>query len=316
MKIQERDPLYDKAKDLVRSHPEETVGFIQRHLAIGYCRAATLLDVLAEEKFLNFSNGNYKLKYQNKKRDLFITLFLFILLGIIIYFIFFNSVSNLTIKLPSVKHDSTTCTRSEMYDMPPEFKRVLSLILQRKKQRDSYYAPKLEKMINCLNIQYADLKSSGSEGVFYFDKSVSSSNNLVIKVNNSYSFTDDLSTAYLLIHEVTHAKQFMETISGEKEWRCVDSEVEAFYEQLIFGSDINREESKSVIARLETGSNNSQLKLYENLLNMSWDASLACRKDRESAITKEEKDCWQNNLTQQIKAMITESPFYQKQCKL
>lgn len=207
-----------------------------------------------------------------------------------------------------------TCNRVTPYDKPAEFDRVLSLILQRQQQANHPYANDFKKMRNCLDITYTDLKQkNGAEGVFYFDSQVSTPDRLVLEVDRSYSVTDDITTAYLLSHELTHARQYLETISG-KNWSCVDSEVEAFYEQLVFGSLLNEEESQSVITRLESGSQNTQLQQYEQLLDMSWNAIQACGLDKRDGKTSNDFSCWQRNVRQQLETMITSSDFYQEQC--
>lgn len=208
------------------------------------------------------------------------------------------------------------CSRSVPYPKPAEFDRVLSLILQRQQQAQHPYANDFRQMQNCLDIQYTDLKNEhGAEGVFYFDSQVSTPNKLVLEVDSSYAVTDDITTAYLLSHELTHARQYVETVSGKKEWACIDSEVEAFYEQLVFGSLLNDEESQSVISRLEGGSQNTQLRQYEQLLDMSWDAIQTCGLGNNKTQTSADFSCWQNNVRQQIKQMIVSSPFYQEQCQ-
>ncbi|WP_454056894.1 DNA translocase FtsK [Cupriavidus sp. Marseille-Q8015] len=40
----EPDPLYDRAVELVRAHNRASVSLVQRHLRVGYNRAARLLD--------------------------------------------------------------------------------------------------------------------------------------------------------------------------------------------------------------------------------------------------------------------------------
>lgn len=314
-KIQERDSLHSEAKKLIKAHPEGTTGLIQRYLSIGYSRASNILDILAEEDYISLENGNYQLKNRSNWKDVFITLFLLLLLCGVGYFIFYKPNGSIEIP-PEDTIQSSTCTRTEMYSMPPEFQRVLSLILQRQKQNNHYYAGKLEKMMNCVEIRYADLQSEGAEGVFYLDKTISSPEKLVIEVDNNYSFTDDITTAMLLSHELTHARQYLETLSGEKDWGCVDSEVEAYYEQTIFANNLNAEESKSVIARLEKGSQNPQLLQYEDLLDKSWNAIIACGAENGSTKTQEDIACWQTNFVGEIRSMIIESPFYQKQCNL
>lgn len=207
------------------------------------------------------------------------------------------------------------CLRTEPHVKQPEFERALSLILQRLQQKNSPLYSSLKEINNCIYVQYADLSSSGAEGLFYFDSEVSSANKLIIEVDSSYAVTDDLTTAFLLVHELAHARQFSEELKG-KSWDCVDSEVDAYYSQLLFGSAINQEEGESVISRLEAGSSNSQLNTYEKLLDLSWNAIQACDALKKGKSDQEHLDCYKTRLGGEIRAWIVSSPFYQKQCGL
>ena len=198
--------------------------------------------------------------------------------------------------------------------MPAEFGRVFSLLLQRHQQKNIPQYMQLKSIANCLEIKYSDLSETGAEGVFYFDDRVSSANRLVVEVDATYSFTDDLTTAFLLSHELSHARQYTEELQGIKTWNCVDAEVDAFYSQLIFGSLLNEEESDSVISRIEKGSRNSQLLQYEDLLDLSWDAIGACNLANKSNPTQQDLDCYKQTLYQKLRQMVTSNPYYQDQC--
>lgn len=240
---------------------------------------------------------------------------LFLLVGLLIVgFLFFSE------KPPDSPQKDvlslSNCTRTDPYSKPPEFDRAVSLILQRQKQKKHPYSQKFEEMKNCLDIQYTDLSSeNGAEGVFYFDDSVSSVNKLVLEVDRNYQFTDDITTAYLLSHELSHARQFTETVSGEKSWGCLEAEVEAFYEQLVFGSLLNEEEVQSVISRLEGGSTNTQLKQYEHLLDISWQSIQECKNTDSYGESTTDFACWQGKVRDRIEVMVRSNPFYQEQCK-
>lgn len=243
--------------------------------------------------------------------------FLMLILVFFIKLILFSSSGYLQVQKEDVPEPipSNICLRSEPYATQPEFERVLSLILQRFQQKNSPLYSSLKGINNCIYIQYADLGSSGAEGMFYFDSEVSSANKLVIEVDSSYAITDDITTAFLLIHELTHAQQFIDELGGAR-LDCVDSEVDAFYSQLLFGAAINEEESKSVISRLEKGSQNNQLNTYENLIDLSWDALQACKLAIKDTKSQEGINCYKEKLRQKIRSVIVSNPVYQEQCGL
>lgn len=53
----ESDPLYDKAVDLVLRERRATISFVQRHLGIGYNRAANLLEAMEEARVVSKANS-------------------------------------------------------------------------------------------------------------------------------------------------------------------------------------------------------------------------------------------------------------------
>ena len=53
----ESDELYDKAVDLVLRERRATISFVQRHLGIGYNRAANLLEAMEEARVVSKANS-------------------------------------------------------------------------------------------------------------------------------------------------------------------------------------------------------------------------------------------------------------------
>ena len=53
----ESDPLYDKAVDLVLRERRATISFVQRHLGVGYNRAANLLEAMEEARIVSKANS-------------------------------------------------------------------------------------------------------------------------------------------------------------------------------------------------------------------------------------------------------------------
>lgn len=301
-KIQERDSLHSEAKKLIQAYPRGTTGLLQRHLSIGYSRASMILDVLAEENYISIKNGNYELKDGGKRKDVLITFFLLFALGIVGYLVFHKPLSDSIDNLQENTNSSSGCNRTEMYSMPPEFSRAISIIEQR--TADPTFMGDFK---NCLNIQYKDLQAEGlnAEGVFLFDDSISSPNNLVMYVDSSYKEYDDYLTAILLVHEITHAMQFYRGTDKS----CVEKEVSAFYNELVLYVKLNSEERKSIDARIysQTSELSEPVKNVSNLLDIGLVASNGCNGNAE---------CILGNYKTLLREMITESPFYQKQCNL
>lgn len=212
------------------------------------------------------------------------------------------------------------CTRTIPYSMPPEFERALSLI----KQRFSQYNPNTQdaEYDNCLNIQYSDLKriESGAEGVFILDRSVSNPNNLVIYVDRSYQGYDDLLTAILLVHEITHASQYYNSVVYDKDLKsCMEEEVIAFQAQFNFLKTLNEEERNTIFSRLNIWTMGGYIASDANkqltnpaLKNLSQMITIFLNAAKYKC--KMEQTCTLNLTMQGIRDMVENSPAYQKQC--
>lgn len=219
------------------------------------------------------------------------------------------------------KEQNVICNRTAPYDMPPEFQRALSLIIQRYSKKPDPNFETYKKMVNCVNIQYSDIHSTKetTEGYFVFDVEHSSPDQLNIYVDNTYSNYDDLTTAFLLSHELTHALQYVGEVVYDKKLSCVDKETQAFEQQLFFQSYLNEEESKSIVARAEKADNNNpQLRGFVALIDYSWEAIIEVNGGRRPPVgriySKEETALYQKLLEDKIRNMIVTNPAYKSQC--
>lgn len=188
------------------------------------------------------------------------------------------------------------CIRDEAYEMPEEFKRALSLIEQRYRDRGNIEeANRLNSIGNCLRIEYSESGKAinGAEGVFVF----SPSHNLdeyLIKVSPKYSIKDDLLTAVLLRHELTHVFQYANNEDVNSEEGCYKAEADAFISEGRFVYHVlNDEEKKSLESRMTKTQEVAQL--FQTLL----------------VIAKNDGDLIDEKALNFIKA----NPYYQKQCK-
>lgn len=188
------------------------------------------------------------------------------------------------------------CIRDEAYEMPEEFKRALSLIEQRYRDRGNIdEASRLENIKNCLKIEYSESGKAinGAEGVFVF----SPSHNLdeyLIKVSPKYSIKDDLLTAVLLRHELTHVFQYANNEDVNSAEGCYKSEASAFISEGKFVYHVlNDEEEKSLESRMTKTPEVAQL--FQTFI----------------AIAKYDGDLIDEKALNFIKA----NPYYQEQCK-
>lgn len=184
------------------------------------------------------------------------------------------------------------CSREEPYTISPEFERVFSLILQRSED----YKTDFEDIKNCVLIRYATSEKEmlGAEGLFSFFPG-QSSDKLEILVSPRYKVKDDLTTAILIVHELTHASDYVTDLIYNQKTDCFTSEARAFQNQNWFISILNSEEKASIDARLNTGASEElkSIKYYWNAI------------DNIKGDTIEER--WLK--------FIKSLPYYQEQCK-
>lgn len=192
-----------------------------------------------------------------------------------------------------VKNGNAYCDKDLPYSMAPEFDRVLSLINQRF-TKNSGLEPLSNIVLvtrNCINIQYRpDSEMSDAEGIFTFSDT-STRNNLQIFVSNRYKSTDDLLTATLLVHELSHAFHY----ALNKGYSCYGDEARAFANQYIFLSNaLNSEEKQSLISRY----NNNPSPEVKNMMNLVLTINSYSG----------------NTINQQAENMVRESKYYQEEC--
>lgn len=248
------------------------------------------------------------------KRSVLITsLLLFTLGGVIIYMI--RTAPSRTLQT----NQQQVCNRTNPYTVPPEFERATSLIMERYIQHGEPNANEYQQMLNCIDIQFSDIHRAekDTEGYFTFDTANSSLDKQVIYVDASFIDYDDLTTAFLLSHELTHARQFVDKILYHKTLSCVDQEVEAFKQQVVFYSYLNPEEQRSLSARATQGDkNNPELSQLQYLNNMSWNASVAVNGGQNRAFSQEEEQQYSALFEAKIRKMVVSIPSYQKECNL
>lgn len=150
------------------------------------------------------------------------------------------------------------CPRTSLYEVSPEFSRALSLIKQRtlnsETEDEKIITDGLKEVMNCVSIAYvADEKEmSGAEGVFRFIPG-QSPEEMTIYVSRRYQSKDDILTAALLMHELTHAYNYAVDLSLGDRTGCFEDEAYAFTAQNAFIDSLNKEEQQSLVARLTIG---------------------------------------------------------------
>jgi hypothetical protein len=206
------------------------------------------------------------------------------------------------------------CLRVEPYPIPEQLKRSLSLVTERYSNMNIEWIREIgsdyTKMSNCLYISFSNLTSEGAEGVFLFDEVNSTPERLVILVDSNYKDLDDLSSAILLSHELSHSRQFIREYLGGAKLDCVQSEIEAYAHQTLFATTfLTAEEKNSLLARLERNSTSSnQVIFFEQLINWGYDSTKACTN------ANDKEQCLLDGLVKNIRNWVISQSAYQEQC--
>lgn len=190
------------------------------------------------------------------------------------------------------ENNTVYCSRKTPYLMTPEFERAVSLIIQRFSQsrNNVYFDEDIQSIKNCLYITYSpDVDKNNAEGLFYFDESATNEK-LNILVSNSYKANDDILTALLLSHEITHALQFVYDSSAS----CFEKEADAFYYQSLFFTMLNKAEQDSLVARATTGGSKEVDALFDFM---------------EEVLKLDRSDPYGS-----ILRVVKANPYYQEQC--
>jgi len=191
-----------------------------------------------------------------------------------------------------VPEDNTVlCLRDEPYSMPPEFERAISFIIQRLSQspKATYLDENFQSIKNCLYITYSpEVEKYDAEGLFYFDEN-STNDKLNVLVSNRYSASDDIVTALLLIHEITHAYIFASGIDID----CYQNEAEAFTNELYLLTGFNQAERDILNAKIEFYPSPQTDSFYNMIKNIN----------RMKGTPYED-----------ILQLVKSDPYYQKQC--
>lgn len=223
------------------------------------------------------------------------------------------------------------CSRTTRLENDQKYDRALSLIYEKVSEGEnqsvwaSYnYFP--AQLTNCIKIIPTNTaRDNQAEG--YFDP-----NSKEIKPDYfpvyidfySYNWADDLTTALLLTHEITHVQQHINLVNCYEEGKrigdlgpdflckgvCINDEVAAFYSQLLFLGQLNDEEKKSINLRIE---NDAELHPQLETLGI-------IRKALQPGIIEGceiyNHECILQRINQSLSLLIRESGAYDDQCGL
>lgn len=247
---------------------------------------------------------------------------LFILLLSFLFFYFSRITKNENQQQVLVEATKIDCDRTTRLENKPAFDRALSLIEERYKMwEDSdedigswYFFP--SQLVNCIQIVEEDLsKDAGLEGYFIFNSDEIKNNYFPIVVDNDYKYSDESVNSLLLIHEITHVHQYLNSLNNKDELSCIDKEVEAFYAQWKFYGIQFPEARKSIDLRIENDKDlHPQLQMIREIKNLILSTFEESKETCWNSDGKNDPNCIDNYRKKEIKSMLLKDDYYKSQC--
>lgn len=216
------------------------------------------------------------------------------------------------------------CNRTSRLENKPAFDRALSLIEERYKMWEEsgenigswYFFP--SQLVNCIQIVEEDLNNnSGLEGYFIFNGEDIKNNYFPIVVDKGYKYSDESVNSLLLVHEITHVHQYLNSLNNNDELSCIDKEVDAFYAQFKFYGIQFSESRKSIDLRIENDEDlHPQLQMISEIKNLLFETFKEFRDYCLYGDGKNDKNCVDDYRKKEIKDMLLKNDYYKEQCKI
>lgn len=220
---------------------------------------------------------------------------------------------------------TASCTRTTRLENKPQYDRALSLIEEKYKHWELYdgsygtwyFFP--SQLTNCIKIIETNAREeSGVEGYFVFNSKEIKDNYYPVFVDENYDESDDFLTALLLVHEITHVRQYLDTLNGVNNLSCIDMEVEAFDAAWGLYRIQSGETGKSINLRLEFDNElHPQLQVIKAIKDYySTNPRPPTISELCDGFPGTDSECITFDRKKRIRAIISKDEYYIKQCNL
>ncbi|MBI2036219.1 hypothetical protein HYT17_01140 [Candidatus Microgenomates bacterium] len=233
-------------------------------------------------------------------------------------------------KTPLSTSDETTkvvgCTRTTRLENKPVYDRALSLINEKYTTWEQggksnfgtwYFFP--SQLVNCIKVVDGNVRNTTeAEGYFVFNDTAIKDNYFPITVDKDYSEADDIINALLLVHEMTHVRQYLDSLNNEDQLSCIDKEVEAFDAAYNFYRWQFGETEKTLNLRMQYDEDlHPQLQTLKSIIEgfprIITPLTELCKGESAGDTCSDRITA---NRRQKIKDVISQDEFYIEQCKL
>jgi len=213
-----------------------------------------------------------------------------------------------------VEPKNSYCRKNPNKKINPEFSRAINL----SKERLSNFGTDvsfLDDLVSCVDIQYSNLNFKVSndkiEGKFEAPLKEPEKDLVKISIDQSYAQNEDLLLAFVLIHELTHAKQYFDFQNTWELKSCLDREAESFNMEINLFLALNPQEQKSLLTRIKNNqSGDTTLKSLERLIQISAKSIETCPNMADEEMIK----CFERNNLATIKSALLLNKNYVVQC--
>lgn len=252
---------------------------------------------------------------KNKGKKNILKKIILIVIGVLILFIGYIAIYLYQAHHPQqLNKNERFCLRDTPYKMNPQLYRVLQFINEKTGKRNAIDGG-INDVMNCLNVNYnPNLIDTNTAG--YFQKLLSSREQLLIYLEPELEFEDDLLVAIPLVHELSHVNIYIKSkyYGDSTDISCLDNEAIAYMQQdLFFRLALSHSEQQQLLQSIEfKKAANSFLQTIEQQFLLGEKTLAECKQTVET--DKEYNDCYTEKFTTEIKELI--APHYKKQCDL
>lgn len=197
------------------------------------------------------------------------------------------------------KYINIFCVRPQNYQLPEEFLGSYLIINN---------AGAANPVQDCINYKYDFLKYEvkGLNGYFQFNEENLQPNNLTITVDNLYKGNSNLTTAVLILHELSNAYETLKARETQKDLSCLHKEILAYSAQVNFINLLsNKDKLTLYLDVLSKSIQDSSYEILRQVIYQELKAELICFYDQ---------NCRKINIMKNIERILRNNAIHQKYC--
>jgi len=210
------------------------------------------------------------------------------------------------------QNENIYCQENPKNKILPEFQKAIQLADEI--FSDLEINSDFQELAKCVEINYAKPEDKFSENKIQGKFETSKNDpDLKISIDDSYQKKDPLFLSLVLVHELTHVRQYF---NYQKNWElksCLDREAEAFQAEVMFFTALKSEEKDLLIDKIKKGPQSDAIsKSLEHLMKIATESIIFCKNESPNELF----NCFEKNNLKAIKKSLVLNKNYISQCKL